>query len=121
MIEALDEHRDDLEALARSDLSCSWIAEILLEATDTESRKAIDVKESAADDGTNRYPSVPASAAQCRTGECSETETMSPKPSCDGCDGYVIRDTRQIFSDYDDTLNGCIECAGNGADRGGRR
>lgn len=36
MIEAVDEHCDDLEALARSDLSCNWIAEVLLEATDTE-------------------------------------------------------------------------------------
>lgn len=35
MVDAVDEHRDDLEDLADSDLSCSWIAEALLETTDT--------------------------------------------------------------------------------------
>jgi len=36
MVETVDEHRTDLEDLAKSDLPCSWIAEALLEATETE-------------------------------------------------------------------------------------
>lgn len=36
MIDVVDEHRDELEALANSELCCSWIAEALLEAANTE-------------------------------------------------------------------------------------
>lgn len=33
---AVTDHRDDLEALAESDLACNWIAEALLEAAERE-------------------------------------------------------------------------------------
>lgn len=36
MVELVEEHRSDLEDLAESDLSCNWIAEALLEATESE-------------------------------------------------------------------------------------
>ncbi len=36
MADAIDEHREDLEALAESDLRCAWIAEALLEIADSE-------------------------------------------------------------------------------------
>jgi len=36
MVNAVEEHREDLHEIAESDLSCSWIAEVLLETTETE-------------------------------------------------------------------------------------
>jgi hypothetical protein len=39
-IEAIEENRTHLEALAESELSAAWIAEALLEATDDEGRSS---------------------------------------------------------------------------------
>lgn len=36
MVDTIADHRDDLEALAESDLSCNWIAEALLDAGERE-------------------------------------------------------------------------------------
>lgn len=36
MVDMIDDHRDDLEDLAESDLACSWIAKVLLETVETE-------------------------------------------------------------------------------------
>lgn len=36
MTDVINEHREDLEALAKSDLNVNWIADALLEATDDE-------------------------------------------------------------------------------------
>jgi hypothetical protein len=36
VIDTVDDHREDLEDLAESGLSCNWIAEALLEETRTE-------------------------------------------------------------------------------------
>lgn len=36
MIETIEDHRTDLEKVAESDLSCNWIAQALLDETDTE-------------------------------------------------------------------------------------
>lgn len=84
------------------------------------SRRVTGMNVLAVDAGTNRYPSVPASAAQGWMGS-SETETASPEQSCDEYVAYVTQDSHRIFSDYDSTLNGYIECAGPEANRGGRR
>jgi len=36
MTDAIEKHQGDLKEIADSDLSCSWIAEALLETTETE-------------------------------------------------------------------------------------
>lgn len=35
LAESIDDHREDLEALAESDLPAAWIADALLEGADT--------------------------------------------------------------------------------------